>query len=237
MGASLTLPWGYPLPGRSGMRPSMIGPDVGPTSVAGRILRTDVERHRSLKWVSIAGMAAAGVMLGHWLAYVLAVPGPKVRAAVLAESGHSYWLLAVKLAVVLGLSGAGALVVRQWIVRRDLSRAGAHPVTMLTAQLALLQVVAFTAMEVAERVGYHAPVAEMFQHHIFFLGVAVQFLVAFVGALILTWLGRAVCRLAATLAPQPLSRSVAPLIRSISQPVRPVAVLTGAAGVRGPPSP
>jgi hypothetical protein len=98
-------------------------------------------------------------------------------------------------------------------------------------------VAAFTAMEVAERLASHAPVAQMFAHHIFFVGVAVQFLVAFAGAIVLTWFGRAVTRLVEALAPRPLPRLAVLRVRSVAQPFRPVPVLTGAAGLRGPPSP
>ena len=62
-------------------------------------------------------------------------------------------------------------------------------------QLAVLQVAAFSAMEILERIASHAPVAGIFGHGVFLLGVAVQFLVACAGALVLVWFGRAAERL------------------------------------------
>ena len=67
----------------------------------------------------------------------------------------------------------------------------------------------------------------MFSHHIFFVGVAVQFLVAFAGAIVLTWFGRAVTRLVEALAPRPLPRLAVLRVRSVAQPFRPVNGETG----------
>jgi hypothetical protein len=39
----------------------------------------------------LAGAAVAGAVVGHGLAYALAVPEPGRRLAVLAGSGHAYW--------------------------------------------------------------------------------------------------------------------------------------------------
>ena len=99
----------------------------------------------------LAAVAAAGVVLGHWLAYRIAVPQGHERASVLAQSGHGYWFLAVKAAVILGLTGAGALFgghVRAG-ARGEQSRTGAY--SEIVVRLAMLQAVAFTATEMAER--------------------------------------------------------------------------------------
>src|SRR5438105_7755737 len=138
------------------------------------------ERPR-LRVLPLAGMAAAGTTLGHWLSYRLAVPDAHARAHLLAQTGHGYWLLAVKGAVVLGLSGSGAFFVRH-LRSRPVSRSGpVESYARMLVPLAALQFLAFTAMEVAERSAAGAPLYGLFQHHLFLLGLAIQFLVACAG--------------------------------------------------------
>ncbi len=67
---------------------------------------------RSVPAVAIFGMAAAGLAAGHWLAYVLSIPDPHSRDALLGETGHSYWPFAVTVAAVLALSSLVAVMSR-----------------------------------------------------------------------------------------------------------------------------
>ena len=55
----------------------------------------------------LAGAAVAGAVVGHGLAYALAVPEPGRRLALLAGSGHAYWSAAIAAAIVLGLVSLG----------------------------------------------------------------------------------------------------------------------------------
>ncbi|TMK96426.1 MAG: hypothetical protein E6G40_11905 [Actinobacteria bacterium] len=174
-------------------------------------------------------MAAAGVVLGHWLTYVFAVPDAQVRTEILAASGHSYWLLAIKAAVVLTvfLRHLGAATRGEPTV--------ADRLIALAARLSIAQLVAFTAMEVAERIAAGTPVAAMFGHHLFVLGLAVQIVVAFAGAFFLLWFGRAAARICQAITARSPSRAAALGARPSLLLVRPVPVLAGAGGVRGPP--
>jgi hypothetical protein len=180
-------------------------------------------------------MAVAGVVLGHWLAYVLAVPNVHLRAEVISASGHSYWLGAVKAAVVLGLTAIGAVVLRHLRCAVRGEPALGERFSSLALRLSVLQVTAFTAMEVIERLAAGAPVSQMLGHHLFLVGVAVQIGVALGGALVLLWLGRAAARIRDAIRtvslPRPATRASRP--RSIDG--QPVLALSGAAGVRGPP--
>jgi hypothetical protein len=183
-----------------------------------------------------AGMAAAGVVLGHWLTYFIAIPKPFVRTDVLARSGHGYWLFAVQLAVVLGVVAVGALVLSQV---RSLAE-GLPPehdrFARSAFRLAALQVAAFTAMEVVERLLAGASVAGMFQHHLFVFGLTIQLFVAVAGALILRWFGRTAVRIVQGLFGS--ARHARPLTFVVPERdsfLRPL-VLAGAAGSRGPPS-
>jgi hypothetical protein len=195
-----------------------------------------MDRERRVGSLSVAGLAAAGVVVGHWVAYVAALPQASPRTSVLRASGHGYFLGAVKLGAVLGLSALGAVVIRQFVAVARSTRPALHPYTRVVSQLAILQVLGFTAMEVIERLAWHAPVAGMFGHHVFILGLAVQFLVASLGALVLLWLGRAAARAAVALLGRP--RPATPVVRFFqrSRQQRPAFALSGAAGVRGPPS-
>jgi hypothetical protein len=184
----------------------------------------------------VAAAAAVGVVVGHWVAYVLSVPRPQARARVLMASGHGYWMFAVRGAVVLGFVSVGSALVRPLLDRLRAADRRPETWTWVWARLAFLQVLGFTVMEVTERLVARAPVGEMFDHHVFGVGLAVQVLVALAGALVIKVLAGAVEGLVEAFArsafPRPRSGSAAPA-RFI---VRARQVVAGAAGVRGPPS-
>lgn len=144
---------------------------------------------RSFLW--IAALALSGVAAGHTVAYELAVPNGGRRAALLAQTGHSYWNIAVTVAVFLELSGILALAIRHFragLAGTSFPQLGfAH----LAGRLAAMQVAAFSALEVGERLRSGIPVGEMFHNHLFPVGVILQILVACAGAVLLRWLGRA----------------------------------------------
>src|SRR5437773_1911712 len=81
----------------------------------GGILDSLMSDRRAVGVFSLAGVAAAGVVLGHWAAYVVAIPQTAPRDTVLNASGHAYWLGAVRVATVLGLSALGAVAIRQFV--------------------------------------------------------------------------------------------------------------------------
>jgi hypothetical protein len=188
-----------------------------------------------LRGLPLASISAAGVVLGHWLTYVFAVPDPQVRTEVLAASGHSYWLLAIKAAVVLGFVSLGTVFARHLAATARGEPTGADRLIALAARLTFVQLVAFTAMEVVERIAAGAPVAEMFGHHLFVLGLAVQIVVAFAGAFVLLWFGRAAARICHAISARSPSRPAALSAWPRLLLARPVSILAGAGGVRGPP--
>jgi hypothetical protein len=139
----------------------------------------------------------------------------------------------VKFAVALALAGVVMLASRFGSRTPPEVRSGA--LACIIWRLALVQAVAFTGMEIVERIGGGAPVGTMFGHHLFLLGLAVQLLVACAGGSLLLWLSRTV-------------RSVAEAVRSLPHiPVRRAAVLrpgdwrpavafvAADVGIRGPP--
>ena len=144
---------------------------------------------RPFAW--IAALALSGVAAGHAVAYYLAVPGAGQRNALLAQSGHSYWSIAVTVAVLAELAGVLAFATRHF----HAGRAGTSSLRMSFSQLgwrmATMQVGAFGVLEVAERARSGVPIGEMFHNHLFPIGVVIQLLVACAGALLLSWLARA----------------------------------------------
>jgi hypothetical protein len=178
-------------------------------------------------------MAAAGMMLGHWLSYLIAVPNMGLRSRLLADSGHSYWVIAVQLSVGSLALGLGALAVRSLLGREPGSSHGRIP--RLTVQLVGLQVSLFTVVEVAERLGAGEPVAHMFHHRLFVVGLAVQCLVALAGAAFLGWFGRAAVRVTLAARATWVPRLAFTRFASFPSPMRPVLILRGGAGLRSPP--
>ena len=162
---------------------------------------------RAFGGLPLFGTAAAGVVIGHWISYRLAVPDAHLRHHVLLATGHGHWLLLVKVAAALALVGAATLAAR--FAGRTPPSDGADALTWVVSRLALCQVIAFTGMEAVERIGSGVPVTGMFAHHLFLLGLAVQLLVACTGGAFLLWLSRT-------------ARSVAEAIRSLPDlPVAP----------------
>ncbi|HMC37522.1 MAG TPA: hypothetical protein VKK30_06605 [Actinomycetota bacterium] len=196
-----------------------------------------MSQSRRMLGLPTAGMAAAGVVLGHWLTYFIAFPKPFVRMDVLARSGHGYWLFAVQVAVVLGVVGIGSLFLSRIRSMTQESMPELDRFARSAFRLAALQVAAFTAMEVVERLLAGASVAGIYQHHLFVFGLAIQLFVAVAGAVILRWFGQTATRMVRALLGSAPRR---PLPIAFALPGGDVfvrrLVLAGAAGSRGPPS-
>src|SRR5213083_2286297 len=89
----------------------------------------------------LTGVAVAGAVVGHMVAYVLAVPSPKVRVALLGTTGHAYWTAAIAAATVLGLASLATTLERRF--RAGLASAPSPPdehLGRLAGQLAGFQV-------------------------------------------------------------------------------------------------
>jgi hypothetical protein len=183
------------------------------------------------------GAAFGGVVLGHWLSYLLAMPGAGIRGEVLAATGHAYWLTALKQAVVLVVVSLAAIALRQVrLVRTQEPPDHAGPGS-LALRLVGLQVVGFLALEVTERVVAGAPISSLLAHHVLVLGLLVQVVVASSAALFLSLFARAAGALARALVrapfPRPVRRAFPPLPVTVLRP----ALIAGSAGPRSPPSP
>jgi hypothetical protein len=132
----------------------------------------------------ILGVAGAGLLLGHWLTYLLDVPS-HARDQVLRATGHGYLTTAGRLAAVTAAVSL-AIVFLGRLTRKD---PGA-PFLSVASRLAAVQVSAFVAMEVLERMGAGAPMHDLTT--ILPVGIVAQAVVALAGA----WLLRMVLRAA-----------------------------------------
>lgn len=180
------------------------------------------------------GAAAAGLMLGHALAYLIAIPDPHQRAFALQRAGHAYLPALDQAALMLAIAAVAAIVVRAFAPTSEgrLERFG-----RVATLLAVVQTFAFACQEVLERLVSGAPLGELAHDHILVIGVIVQVLVASVAAGVLWLLARTSCRLAATSVIRVgLSRDrTVPALPVTAR--RPHALLFATAGsIRAPPS-
>ncbi len=181
---------------------------------------------------AVLGIAAGGVLLGHWLTYRLVSPRPHARDALLAGTGHGYLGLANDIGLVLAMAGLASVVLGRLADRRGV---GAAPRGWFP-QLAVFGVLAFVAMEVLERVSSGAPVAELLHHGLLPVGIAAQVAVAALGAAVIGWLLRAVDRVRwafATAAPLPRLGTACVPAGYRHTPLR---LVPAADGIRGPPA-
>jgi hypothetical protein len=138
------------------------------------------------------GVAGTGVLVGHWLTYLLSVPDGGARTATLRATGHAYLGIAGELtSAVLALSLVGVFL-------GALVDGGGAPRSprSLTARLILLQVGAFAGMEVAERLFSGSPLGELMRGGIVPIGVVANAAIAVIGAAVLRRLLRLVERVA-----------------------------------------
>lgn len=175
------------------------------------------------------GVAAGGVLLGHWVTYTVAGPRGQGAPEAMAHTGHGYLTLANDVALTLALAGV-ALVFLGRLTRGDDDAPGWR---MTAFRLAAFQIAAFGTMETLERLTAGAPMRDLVG--LIPVGVAVQGVLAAAGALLIAWLLRAAASIEAALGTAP----ALPLPAAVSLAIascRPRARLAVAAdGIRGPP--
>ena len=140
----------------------------------------------------LTGVAVAGAVVGHMVAYVLAVPSPTVRVALLGATGHAYWTAAIAAASVLGLASLAATLGRRF--RAGLLSGPPQPgehLGRLAAQLAGFQIAIYLVQETLERLEAGIPAHALLDGRLLVTGVIVQTAIAVVLAVLLTVAGRA----------------------------------------------
>jgi hypothetical protein len=187
-----------------------------------------------VRGLPVFGVAVAGLVLGHVVSYLIAVPDPHQRAFLLQRTGHAYLPALGEAALILALGGIVALFVRAFAGFRG---GGPEGVVRLACALALVQVSAFAGQEVLERLVAGAPLRELVGDHILIVGAIVQIAIAAAGAATLRWLTRAAVRLATSVG----SRAALPRVRPVlalpdtALPAN-ARLLVWAGRVRAPPS-
>lgn len=182
-------------------------------------------------WLGL--LAFAGLLIGHFVAYLVVVPDHGMRAAVLEATGHRAHGLFVPLAGAALLGAAIGLIAHQ--LRGRASAPGREWSPMRVAlTLWLLQTTAFIALEASERALSSHAVSELLHEPAFVLGLALQAIVALAGAIIVLLLRISVAALCRYL----FSRPAAATHTTLSGPeilLVPRSVARSAWNLRGPP--
>jgi hypothetical protein len=184
----------------------------------------------------LAGVALGGVVAGHTVAYVVAVPSAATRHDVLAETGHGYWPVAVLVALAACLCAAGSVALRHARAVVGGRALGADVSGWLAPRLAAVQILLYVAAEATERVVAGVPLADLLHGGLLLRGLLAQLLVALAATVLLSWLARAAELVGRLLArpPRP-TRAVGRLPRPVDEVVARTPCL-GPVTARGPPS-
>lgn len=189
---------------------------------------------RRFPGLPVFGFAAAGLLLGHALSYVFVFADTHHRDLVLHRTGHDYLPVLGQVALILALA-AVAVVVHGGVARRG--SGGIEPFGSLASRLALVQIGAFGAQEVLERVAVGAPLADLARWDLPLAGLTAQVVVAFAGAALLRWLARTSAALiGAATRPVPIPRPVPAFAIPWSPDVPPGRIDAVSYGERAPPS-
>jgi hypothetical protein len=139
----------------------------------------------------LTGVAVAGAVVGHMVAYVVAVPSPTVRVALLGATGHAYWNAAIAAATVLGLASLVTTLGRRFRVGLLSERPPpAEHVGRLAGQLAGFQLAIYLIQETLERLEAGISPHALVDGRLLAIGVVVQSAIALVVAVLLAAAGR-----------------------------------------------
>jgi hypothetical protein len=196
-----------------------------------------------MRWRSAArrlpltGVAVAGAVVVHMVAYVLAVPQPTVRVALLGATGHAYWTGAIAAASVLGLASLAATLARRFRAGLAAGRPPPreHP-GWLAAQLAAFQIAIYLTQELLERLEVGIPLHALVDRRLLLTGVAVQCAIALAVAVLLTMAGRVAEAAGRALRPAPgrTEPAAPPVVEQ--RTTWPSRLLAAGRGSRAPPA-
>jgi hypothetical protein len=164
------------------------------------------------------------------------VPDARARTATLAATGHGYLSLAGEIVTLIAAVAVASVFVGALLD----AGSGPRPGRALALRLSVLQVAAFCAMEVLERVAAGSPVGDLVRGGILPIGVVANVAVALVGATVLRWLLRAADRVAEAIGARPATPALPrPALLLPVPDVRqhPSLLALAAVPARGPPSP
>jgi hypothetical protein len=136
----------------------------------------------------------AGLVLGHTISYLIAVPDPHQRQFVLEQTGHGYMPALTQVTLMVAVAAIAALVARAFARRAERT----ETFSAVARTLAVVQVCAFVGQEVLERLVAHAPLHTLGHDHVLLTGVAMQIAIAIVAARVLLWVARTAAHLPQT---------------------------------------
>ena len=140
----------------------------------------------------LTGVAVAGAVIGHMVAYLLAVPSPTVRVALLGATGHAYWTAAIAAASVLGLASLATTLRRRFRAGRLAGRPEpGERLGIVAGQLAGFQIAIYLVQETLERLEAGIPAHALLDGRLLVTGVIIQMAIALALAVLLTLAGRA----------------------------------------------
>jgi hypothetical protein len=191
-------------------------------------------RSSRVRGLPLFAFAVAGLLAGHGLSYLLAVPDPHHRDLLLQRTGHAYLPAAGRLALILVIAAVAT------VIGRALSSRRSDPLESLSGlalRLGILQVAAFVGLEVLERLLSGSPLDAFVGDRLLIVGVAAQLLVAAAGAILMRWLLRVSTRLAeAFRSDRDLRRAATVLLRPTWPDVALAADVRAGIAPRAPPA-
>jgi hypothetical protein len=179
--------------------------------------------------IAVFALAFGGVLLGHAVTYAGLAPSAMVREAMLTATGHGYLSVANRFGLLVAL-GALAGVFLGGLTRSPRSVDQAGPTT---TRLVAFQLLAFSAMEIAERLGSGAGAHDLVR--VLPAGLVIQVGIALAVAAAVRWLLRTADRVASWAQAAP-TRGRAP--RTLAIPASPAVanvLLPAGVGGRAPP--
>lgn len=181
----------------------------------------------------LGGLASGGVVAAHWVAYRLTIPAGHHESEILHATGHRHWtwFMAVALgALVAGLAGFAHQRVRAR-GRSPMGPAALYRYSL--GRLITLQASGFLLLEMVERIASGGSLDLAHQPAVV-LGVGLQILIAFIGALLLVAFGRAIDALTGLSHRPEIRESLVPFESQIAS-MRP-RMAVGGCSSRGPPT-
>ena len=187
---------------------------------------------RSRLW--LGGVAIAGVVFAHVLAYFIAAPHRNGSEMLLGASGHRHW--AVVAAIAFGALVAGLIWFTTQPTRPDrVWSLGARAFFVSTARrLILLQVSGFVLLEASERLLFGAGLGQVLAEPVVLIGILLQVVSALGAAGLLVVFARTLDRLCDRSSAARFVASPGPRPRVCVLPPR-FLLAAGGATLRGPP--
>jgi hypothetical protein len=183
-----------------------------------------------LRKTAVFGMAWLGLLLGHALDYVIAVPNHFQRHALLHATGHGYLPIGFIFAIPAALLSTLAAIHLGW--RDQRRRETAITFAPTWARLSLVQTAAFVILELVERLAVGAPLEGIAP--LLLLGGVAQVVVAAAGAALLIVM-KAAGELVARLLTRPRRAFVLFGASAASRPII-ASNFSFSAWIRGPPT-